>query len=97
MICGKLLMIHQNLNNFTLFQCITIQGGCCCTFLIETSQKFFDNGKIFFCLKIEKNHLVLIMTPEKQDKALELSKHWSLDSTPARDEVIMETTYPVNH
>ena len=35
------------------------------------------------------------MTPEKQDKTLELSKHWSADSTPAKDEVIMKTTYPV--
>ena len=30
---------------------------------------------------------MLIMTPEKQDKTLELSKHWSVDSTPARNEV----------
>ena len=35
-----------------------------------------------------ENDLVLIMTPEKQDKTLELSKHWSADSTPARNEVI---------
>ena len=28
------------------------------------------------------------MTPEKQDKTLELSKHWSVDPTPARNEVI---------
>ena len=26
-----------------------------------------------------KNDLILIMTPEKQDKTLELSKHWSVD------------------
>ena len=39
---------------------------------------------------------MLIMTPEKQDKILELSKHWSPDSTPARNEVMMKTTYPVN-
>ena len=45
--------------------------------------------------KIEKNDLILIMTPEKQDKALELSKHWSANSTPARNEVIMKRTYPV--
>ena len=32
------------------------------------------------------------MTPEKQDKTLELSKHWSAVSTPARNEVIMKTT-----
>ena len=30
------------------------------------------------------------MTPEKQDKTLELSKHWSVDSTLARNEVIMK-------
>ena len=38
----------------------------------------------------KKNDLILIMTPEKQDKTLELSKHWSVDSTPARNEVIMK-------
>ena len=42
-----------------------------------------------------KNDLILIMTPEKQDKTLELSKHWSVDSTPARNEVMMKRTYPV--
>ena len=45
--------------------------------------------------QIRKNDLILIMTPEKQDKTLELSKHWSVDSTPARNEVIMKRTYPV--
>ena len=45
-----------------------------------------DNGE---------NDLILIMTPEKQDKTLELSKHWSVDSTPARNEVIINRTYPV--
>ena len=35
------------------------------------------------------------MTPEKQDKTLELSKHWFANSTPARNEVIMKTTYSV--
>ena len=44
---------------------------------------------------IEKNDLILIMTPEKQDKTLELSKHWSVDSTPARNEVIMKRRCPV--
>ena len=34
------------------------------------------------------------MTPEKQDKTLELSKHWSADSTPARNELIMKKTHP---
>ena len=42
-----------------------------------------------------KNDLILIITPEKQDKTLELSKHWSVGSTPARNEVIMKRTYPV--
>ena len=27
--------------------------------------KNFENKKIFLCLKIEKNHLILIITPEK--------------------------------
>ena len=49
-------------------------------------------GKV---LQNRKNDLILIMTPEKQDKTLELSKHWSADSTLARNEVIMKTTYPV--
>ena len=42
-----------------------------------------------------KNDLILIMTPEKQDKTSELSKHWSADSTPARNEVILKRTHPV--
>ena len=42
-----------------------------------------------------KNDLILIMTPEKQDKTLELSKNWSVDSTLERNEVIMKRTYPV--
>ena len=51
----------------------------------------------FICILniIEKNDLILIMTPEKEDKTLELSKHWSADSTPARNEVIMKRTYLV--
>ena len=42
-----------------------------------------------------KNDLILIMTPEKQDKTFELSKHWSVYSTLARNEVIMKRAYPV--
>ena len=38
---------------------------------------------------------MLIMTPEKQNKTLELSKHWPVDSTPARNKVITKMTYPV--
>ena len=55
-----------------------------------------DKKNYVYCLHNRKNDLILIMTPEKQDKTLELSKHWSPDSTPARNEVIMKTTYPVN-
>ena len=51
--------------------------------------------KITLSHQNRKNDLILIMTPEKQDKTLELSKHWSVDSTPARNEVIMKRTYPV--
>ena len=43
-----------------------------------------------------KNYLILIMTLEKQDKTLELRKHWSPDSITARNEAIMKTTYAVN-
>ena len=43
-----------------------------------------------------KNDLLLIMTPEKHDRTSEFSKHWSPDSTPARNEVIMKMTYAVN-
>ena len=35
------------------------------------------------------------MTPEKQDKTLELSKYWSVNSTLAGNEVIMKRTNPV--
>ena len=35
-----------------------------------------------------KNDLILIMTPEKHHKTSELSKHWSPDPTPARNEII---------
>ena len=43
-----------------------------------------------------RDHLILNMTPEKQDKSLELGKHWSPGLTPVRNEVIMKTSYPVN-
>ena len=43
-----------------------------------------------------ENDLILIMTPGKQHKTLELSKHWYPDSTPARNQVIMKKTYPAN-
>ena len=43
-----------------------------------------------FRQEYRKNDLILIMTPEKQDKTLELSKHWSVDSTTARNKVAVE-------
>ena len=48
-------------------------------------------GTIQVIIVYRKNDLILIMTPEKQDKTLELSKQWSPDSTLARNEVIMKT------
>ena len=50
------------------------------------------------CIKKEKMTPLMtsLMTPEKQDETLEFSKHWSPDSTLARNEVIMKMTYPVN-
>ena len=59
----------------------------------QKSQEYHDNNVSSLCNG--KNDLILIMTPEKQDKTLELSKHWSVDATPARNEVIMKRTYPV--
>ena len=53
-----------------------------------------NKTKILNSLENRKNDLILIMTPEKQDKTLELSKHWSVDSTPARNE---HTTFLFNH
>ena len=38
-----------------------------------------------------KNDFILVMTPEKQDRTSELSKHYSPDSTPTRNEVVMKT------
>ena len=57
--------------------------------------KFLANNETSLLPNRKKNDLILIMTPEKQDKTLELSEHWSADSTPARNEVIMKRTYPV--
>ena len=58
------------------------------------------------CEKLERNQscsfanrkddLILNMTPEKQDKTSELSKQLSPETTPARNKVIMKTTYPVH-
>ena len=70
----------QNLSNMT------------CNLQMKT---WLKTKLILIQLANRKNDLILTMTPEKQDKTLELSKHWSADSTPARNEVIMKRTYPV--
>ena len=63
--------------------------------LKNTKGKMILRSSLLSQIVNRKNDLILIMTPEKQDKTLELSKHWSADSTPARNEVIMKSTYPV--
>ena len=55
----------------------------------------YTNTVYRFKLQIEKKDLILIMIPEKQDKTLDLNKHWSADLTPARNEVIKKTKHPV--
>ena len=66
------------------------------TFMIFQNLSVKNVVKLLFAKRNNrKNDLILIMTPEKQDKTLELSKHWSADSTLARNEVIMKTTSPV--
>ena len=67
---------------------------------LENLTNLISNARmclIFSCTQTfnRKNDLILIMTSEKQDKPLELSKHWSADSTLARNKVIMKKTYPV--
>ena len=74
-----------------------------CQLVLEISQLKFiflphKHNAIFMILSlipikkksIEKNDLILIMTPEKQDKTLELSKHWYPVST-LRNKVIMKS------
>ena len=55
----------------------------------------YDPYQIVLLPEVISDHN-LITYRIKQDKTLELSKHWSPDSTPARSEVIMKMTYPVN-
>ena len=70
---------------------------------VKTGNKVLKYSYSLFCFEgfpvlkeiIENNNFILIMTPEKQDKTLDLSKHSSVDSTPARNEVIMKMAYPV--
>ena len=73
------------------------------TIIVDTENAFYrfeDNYQQMLPAKFHENRkddLILNMTPEKQDKTSELNKHWSPDSTPAKNEVIMKTTsYPVN-
>ena len=75
----------NNLCGWAMSQCLPT---CNFRWMTDKEIKKIDLGN-------RKNDLILIMTPEKQDKTLELSKHWSVDSTPARNEVIMNRTYPV--
>ena len=69
------------------------------SYINDNSFSRWNIGKLDGLTKIglpeEKHDLILIMTLEKQDKILELSKHWSPDSTLARNEVIMKMTYSV--
>ena len=51
--------------------------------------------KHFPILHNRNNDLILFFWGHNEYKTLELSKHWSADSTLARNEVIMKTTYPV--
>ena len=62
---------------------------------IKEAAELRNDKDVLRDIRDRKNDLILIMTPEKQDKTLELSKHWSVDSTPARNEVIMKRTYTV--
>ena len=47
--------------------------------MVELNQ-FEVDDQVTKTNKKKKNDLILIMTPEKQDKTLELSKHWSVDT-----------------
>ena len=51
MICCKLLMIHQHLNNFTLFQSITMQGSCLLHFSHREVPKILKMKKFFSAWK----------------------------------------------
>ena len=77
-------------DNCKMVHCMFLFKFIVC-FIVSFRKKLNHLFKLLF----RKNDLILIMTPEKQDKTLELSKHWSADSTPARNEVIMKMTYPV--
>ena len=70
---------------------MVVRAQYCCSIIWISLRSL----KVLFVGGSRKNDLILIMTPEKQDKTLELSKHWSVDSTPLRNEVIMKRTYPV--
>ena len=87
---NKLLTYLLTLLRFAV-ACCTLRAkklSFLCVF-VNAFEKF--NG-----VENRKNDLILIMTPEKQDKTSELSKHWSPDSTLARNEVIIKPLCPVN-
>ena len=91
----------KGIKKYVVKKILTFEDYKTCLFNDSTeyrSQLMFRSAKHeVHTIKVNdrKNDLILIMTPEKQDKTLELSKHWSVDSTPARNEVIMKRTYPV--
>ena len=71
---------HLSLNIYdeiSCFECLWWPLSCY-NFLLYEKKKTMNPNR--------KNDLILIMAPETQDKALELSKHWSSDSTAARNE-----------
>ena len=103
MVSGHLAPIDTNQRAFLLSQeklfsifavkCNVILGWH--TKFEPDTQRNREDMAVILIQENRKNDLVLIITPEKQDKTLESSKHWSVDSTPARNEVIMKRTYPV--
>ena len=79
--------------SYSLFQ---LEGSNDISVLKNSIEYSFCSLSVYF-LEIEKTTiLLLIMTPEKQDRTSELSKHWSPNLTLARNVVIMKTAYPVN-
>ena len=46
---------------------LVYQWGCCCSLLIETSQKFFENEKFFLCFKIAEIDMGSQFWVEKND------------------------------
>ena len=106
--CEKGFLSNVNLAGYTIYSQPTksSNGGVAMHVKSSLNYKVREDLSVtkaefeMICIEIlnrasnRKNDLILIMTPEKQDKTLKLSKHWSVDSIPARNEVIMKRTYP---